>query len=73
MCLEGVVATKLFVSNLSFHTTNEDLKRLFSQAGMVASANIIIRESHGTVPGFGFIAMSSHKEVQTAMEQFNGQ
>jgi hypothetical protein len=42
ICFEGLVSTKLFIGHLSFHTTNEDLERLLSQAGTVASANIIM-------------------------------
>jgi hypothetical protein len=47
MCLEGFVAPKSFVGNRSFHTTNEDLERLLSQAGTVASANIIMDKVTG--------------------------
>ena len=67
------MATKLFVGNLSFHTTNEDLERLLSQAGTVASANIIMDKVTGRSRGFGCIEMSSHQEGQTAIERFNGQ
>jgi RNA recognition motif-containing protein len=67
------VATKLLSVNLSFHTTNEDLERLLSQAGTVASANIILDKVTGWSRGFGCIEMSSNHEVQTAIERFNGQ
>jgi len=64
---------KLFIGNLSFHTTNEDLEKLFSQVGTVASANIIMDKFTGRSRGFGFIEMSSTQEAQAAIERFNGQ
>lgn len=67
------MATKIFVGNLSFNTTHEDLEQLFSQAGTVTSANIIMDKVTGRSRGFGFIEMSSNHEVQTAIERFNGQ
>ena len=66
------MATKLFVGNLSFQATTADLDTLFSQAGTVASTNIISDKFTGQSRGFGFVEMSSQQEAQTAIERFNG-
>ena len=66
------MSTKLYVGNLSFNTTNEDLQQLFSQTGTVESANIVEDRDTGRSRGFGFVEMSSAAEAQTAIEQFNG-
>ncbi len=66
------MATKLYVGNLSFQTTNTDLEELFAQAGTVASVNIIMDRDTGRSRGFGFIEMGSAPEAQAAIEQFNG-
>jgi RNA recognition motif-containing protein len=66
------VATKLFVGNLSFNTTTEELEELFSQAGTVASVNVITDKFTGRSRGFGFVEMGSNQEAQTAIERFNG-
>jgi cold-inducible RNA-binding protein len=66
------VATKLFVGNLSFNATSEELEELFSQAGTVASANVITDKFTGKSRGFGFVEMGSNQEAQTAIERFNG-
>lgn len=63
---------KLFVGNLSFDMSEEDLKDLFSQAGSVQSATIIKDRMSGRSKGFAFVEMSSDEEAQTAVDQFNG-
>jgi cold-inducible RNA-binding protein len=63
---------KLFIGNLSFNTTNDDLEALFSQVGTVSSAAIIMDKMTGRSRGFGFVEMSSSQEAQTAIERFNG-
>ena len=63
---------KLYVGNLSFQMTNEDLENLFSQAGTVQSANVIEDRETGRSRGFGFVEMSSTEEGNEAIEQFNG-
>jgi RNA recognition motif-containing protein len=68
----SVVATKLFVGNLSFNTTSADLESLFSQVGSVVSANVITDKFTGRSRGFGFVEMSSNQDAQTAIERFNG-
>jgi cold-inducible RNA-binding protein len=66
------VATKLFVGNLSFHTTTGELEDLFSQVGTVASVNVITDKFTGKSRGFGFVEMGSDQEAQTAIERFHG-
>jgi RNA recognition motif-containing protein len=66
------VATKLFVGNLPFNATSEDLEKLFSQAGTVASANVITDKFTGRSRGFGFIEMADSREAQAAIERFSG-
>ncbi|MEP6923494.1 MAG: RNA-binding protein [Pyrinomonadaceae bacterium] len=67
------MSTKLYVGNLSFKTTGEDLQQLFSQAGTVESANVVTDRDSGFSRGFGFVEMSSSEEGQAAITQFNGQ
>jgi RNA recognition motif-containing protein len=64
---------KLYVGNLSFNTTNQDLEELFGQAGTVQSANVVEDRDTGRSRGFGFVEMSSKEEGNAAIEQFNGQ
>src|SRR5690348_2194866 len=66
------MATKLFVGNLSFHTTPGDLETLFREVGAVASVNIIADKFSGQSKGFGFVEMDTQADAQTAMERFNG-
>ena len=63
---------KLYVGSLSYDTTEDSLKDLFSQAGTVNSVAIIIDKFSGRSKGFGFVEMSSEKEAQKAIEMFNG-
>ena len=57
---------KLYVGNLSFGTTNEDLTQLFSQFGEVASASVVTDRETGRSRGFGFVEMSSGAEEAIA-------
>ena len=66
------MATKLYVGNLSFRTTQEDLRELFAQAGTVESASVIEDRETGRSRGFGFVEMATQEEAQAAIEQFNG-
>ncbi len=66
------MSMKLYVGNLAFQTTNEDLQQLFEQAGTVESVNVIEDRETGRSRGFGFVEMASNEEGQKAIEQFNG-
>ena len=63
---------KLYVGNLSFNTSNQDLLDLFGGVGTVSSANIIEDRETGRSRGFGFVEMESQADGQTAIEQLNG-
>jgi cold-inducible RNA-binding protein len=66
------MSMKLYVGNLSFQTSSDDLQQLFAQAGTVESVSIIEDRETGRSRGFGFVEMSSSEEGQSAIEQFNG-
>jgi RNA recognition motif-containing protein len=66
------MSIKLYVGNLAFQTSSEDLHQLFSQAGTVESASVIEDRETGRSRGFGFVEMASREEGQKAIEQFNG-
>ncbi len=66
------MSTKLYVGNLSFRTTSQELTELFTQAGTVESANVIEDRDTGRSKGFAFIEMSTQDEANSAIEQFNG-
>jgi len=61
----------MYVSNLSFHTRDEDLKQLFEQFGTVSSAKVILDKETGRSRGFGFVEMSSDAEANEAMKNLN--
>ena len=67
------MSTKLYVGNLSFNITSDDLQDYFAQAGTVESAKVIEDRDTGRSCGFGFVEMSSSEETMAAIEQFNGQ
>ncbi len=66
------MSMKLYVGNLNFKTTGEDLQELFGQVGTVESASVVMDRDTGRSRGFGFVEMSSSEEGQKAIEQFNG-
>ena len=66
------MATKLYVGNLSFQTSEEDLQRHFEQAGTVTSCSIIMDKFTDRSRGFGFVEMGSQEEADKAIEMFNG-
>jgi RNA recognition motif-containing protein len=63
---------KLYVGNLSFQTSSDDLQELFAQAGTVESASVVEDRETGRSRGFGFVEMSTNEEGQAAIQQFNG-
>ncbi|HKG62302.1 MAG TPA: hypothetical protein VKB05_21255 [Pyrinomonadaceae bacterium] len=63
---------KLYVGNLAFQTTSQDLQELFGQAGTVESASVIEDRDTGQSKGFAFVEMSTEEEAAAAIEQFNG-
>ena len=66
------MSMKLYVGNLSFQTSSEDLQELFSQAGTVESASVVEDRDTGRSRGFGFVEMSSREEGEAAINQLNG-
>lgn len=66
------MSTKLYVGNLSFNTSTQDLEQVFSEIGKVESTNIIEDRDTGRSRGFGFVEMSSKEEANNAIEQLNG-
>jgi RNA recognition motif-containing protein len=71
---EGIFAMgkKLYVGNLSYNTTEDGLKNLFSEFGSVASAKIIFNRDTGESKGFGFVEMGSDEEANAAIAGVNG-
>ena len=66
------MSMKLYVGNLAFQTTSEDLQKLFGQVGTVESASVVEDRDTGRSRGFGFVEMSSKEEAEAAVAQFDG-
>lgn len=66
------MSTKLFVGNISFDTTENDLQDAFAAHGTVIEANLMIDRMSGRPRGFGFVTMSSPEEAEKAIEAMNG-
>ena len=62
---------KMYVSNLSFHTSDDNLKELFQKFGAVSSARVITDRESGRSRGFGFVEMSADAEAKEAMAGLN--
>ncbi len=62
---------KLYVGNLSYDTTDQELQELFAQHGTVQSANVVTDRDTGRSRGFGFVEMGSGEEAQQAIESLN--
>jgi len=66
------MAKKLYVGNLSYNTTDDSLKKTFSEAGEVSSAVVISDKFSGRSKGFGFVEFANDSEADKAIEMFNG-
>ena len=66
------MGTKLYVGNLSFRTTSEELREAFAAVGTVESASVIEDRDTGRSRGFAFVEMGTAEEAAAAIEQFNG-
>lgn len=67
------MSNKLYVGNLSFRVTSEDLHEYFAASGAVESANVVMDRETGRSRGFGFVEMASEDDANNAIAQFNGQ
>jgi RNA recognition motif-containing protein len=67
------MSAKLFVGNLSFETTSDEIRDLFSEVGPVESCQVITDRDTGRSKGFGFVEMNSKAEASAAKEKFDGQ
>ncbi len=67
-----IMSMKLYVGNLSFDTTTQDLEQIFGEIGTVESSNLIEDRDTGRSRGFAFVEMSSQEEGQNAISQLNG-
>src|SRR3984893_17050803 len=66
------MSMKLYVGNLEFATSSQDLQELFASAGTVESASVVEDRETGRSRGFGFVEMSTKEEGAAAISQFNG-
>src|SRR5512133_1700666 len=66
------MSTKLFVGNLSFNTTENDLQDKFAAHGTVVEANLMMDRESGRPRGFGFVTMSTPQEAEAAINALNG-
>ncbi len=66
------MSMKLYVGNLSFETSSENLQQLFAQVGTVESAAVVEERETGRSRGFGFVEMSSKEEGAAAIAKFDG-
>jgi RNA recognition motif-containing protein len=66
------MSTRLYVGNLSFRTSSDELRELFSQAGEVENATVVEDRDTGRSRGFGFVEMATSEGAAAAIEMFNG-
>lgn len=66
------MSRKLYVGNLSFRVTSDDLQEHFATAGAVESANVVMDRETGRSRGFGFVEMATEDDATNAIAQFNG-
>lgn len=67
------MSMKLYVGNLSFQTSSQELEELFANIGTVESATVVEDRETGRSRGFGFVEMSSQEEGEKAIAELNGQ
>jgi len=70
--VQKFMSTKLFVGNLDFKVTENDLQDAFAACGTVVEANLVTDRSTGRPRGFAFVTMSTPEEAQKAIEALNG-
>ena len=63
--------SKLYVGNLAYHTTEDQLRELFGQAGEVKEVSLIIDRQSGRSKGFGFVEMMTQEQAEKAIQMFN--
>ncbi len=68
----SVQGNKLYVGGIPYRSTEDDLKKAFSEAGNVVSASIISDRMTGRSRGFGFVEMASPAEAQSAIDRWDG-
>jgi cold-inducible RNA-binding protein len=66
------MSTRLYIGNLNFRTTSDELREVFSQAGEVENATVVEDRDTGRSRGFGFVEMATAEGAAAAIEQFNG-
>lgn len=66
------MAKKLYVGNLAYSTTQEQIQELFSQAGEITEITLITDRDTGRPKGFGFVSMATEEGAQEAIKRFNG-
>ena len=67
-----LMATKLYVGNLSYQTTDQQLRDMFAETGNVTSAQVVTDKYTGQARGFGFVEMATEDEAQQAIATING-
>ncbi|KAL1827586.1 hypothetical protein ACET3Z_005998 [Daucus carota] len=67
-----LLSRQLFVTRLSFYTTNQELKKLFSRFGSVTEAKLVMDETTRRPKGFGFVTFKSEDEARNALKAMNG-
>ena len=72
LILEATVTQKLYVGNLPYASTDQDLRELFAPHGTVQSANVVTDRYTGRSRGFGFVEMATAEEAQKAIAALNG-
>jgi RNA recognition motif-containing protein len=70
--VEDILEVKLYVGNMTYDTTEEQLRTMFAEAGSVVTVDVIKDRNTGTAKGFAFITMSSQADAAKAITLFNG-